>query len=111
MSSEVNISTSLSELHDVPNKVKIRIKTQLFICPFILLNLNFLKNGNGIINIVCVHIKMCHHANGLLSKSHKMKIFFGALCNEFRKVYCFRKLCYRSEEHTSELQSRPHLVC
>src|SRR3989442_4645736 len=24
---------------------------------------------------------------------------------------CSRKLCYRSEEHTSELQSRPHLVC
>src|SRR3989442_11735288 len=32
-------------------------------------------------------------------------------CGEFSRGWVCRRCCSRSEEHTSELQSRPHLVC
>src|SRR3989442_180812 len=48
-----------------------------------------------------------------LFRSHKQSSFCSRLARVFKhKVKCHRaSLKTRSEEHTSELQSRPHLVC
>src|SRR5690554_7009792 len=35
----------------------------------------------------------------------------GKTAGEFPALYYFMGVLWRSEEHTSELQSRPHLVC
>src|SRR5690554_7563286 len=41
-------------------------------------------------------------SNGVLNFSSRGFIYL---------IYCYNNLLKRSEEHTSELQSRPHLVC
>src|SRR5690554_7047489 len=52
----------------------------------------------------------CSHCKSFAIRGIFVDTIFLTKLNDV-KVYGRCKICNRSEEHTSELQSRPHLVC
>src|SRR3989442_2914902 len=67
-----------------------------------------LERGELTAGIAAVHLR---HV-GELDRVHGSKLSTtGDTEDTEQYAYTFDPLCPRSEEHTSELQSRPHLVC